>query len=257
MILLSNVYADYHSIGKAPGNLIAYGVFDLDSTSNPKKLLKRGVVYGSNPASVQSLSTSSITESVTSAWYDNATNNLNPSKGQTVPVDPATKMAAYSWMKAPRYANKSCEAGPLARMWVNGEYRKGVSVMDRHMARALETQKIANAMLSWTSQLTVGGSEYTAVTAPYAKAGIGLTEAPRGALGHWMSTNPSNTLAVNGMASIAQYQIITPTCWNGSPKDTNGVRGPIEQALIGTPVSNASQPVEVLRVVHSFDPCMS
>lgn len=72
-----------------------------------------------------------------------------------------------------------------------------------------------------------------------------------------MSTNPSTTLAVNGMASIAQYQIITPTCWNGSPKDTNGVRGPIEQALIGTPVSNASQPVEVLRVVHSFDPCMS
>jgi len=255
--LLSSVYPDYLQIGKGPGNLIAYGVFDLDSTSNPQRLLKRGVVYSSNPTSVRTLSTSSITESVTNSWYDNSTNNLNPSKGSTVPVDPGTKTAAYSWLKAPRYSNQSCEAGPLARMWVNGDYRKGVSVMDRHMARALETQKVANAMLTWTSQVTVGGSEYTAVTAPYSKAGIGLTEAPRGALGHWMSTNASTTLAPNGMASIAQYQIITPTCWNASPKDTSGVRGPIEQALIGTPVSNASQPVEVLRVVHSFDPCMS
>jgi len=209
--VLSNVYTDYHQVGKGPGNLVAYGVFDLDSTSNPQRLLKRGVVYASNPTYVQTLSTTSITESVTSSWYDNSTNNLNPSRGSTVPVDPATKAAAYSWLKAPRYSNRSCEAGPLARMWVNGDYRKGVSVMDRHMARALETQKLANAMLTWTSQLKVGSSEYTPVTAPYSKAGIGLTEAPRGALGHWMSTNASTTLAPNGMPSIAQYQIITPT----------------------------------------------
>ena len=255
--LLYNTYSDYLQIGKGPGNLIAYGVFDLDSTSNPARLLKRGVVYNSNPTSVRTLSTSSITESVTNSWYDNSTNNLNPSKGTTVPVDPATKTAAYSWLKAPRYSNNACEAGPLARMWVNGDYRKGISVMDRHMARALETQKVANAMVGWLGKLTVGGSEYTAVTAPYSKSGIGLTEAPRGALGHWLTTNPSTTLAPNGMASIGNYQVITPTCWNASPKDTSGVRGPIEQALIGTPVSNASQPVEVLRVVHSFDPCMS
>ena len=84
-----------------------------------------------------------------------------------------------------------------------------------------------------------------------------MTEAPRGALGHWMSTAAGTTLAPNGMASISNYQVITPTCWNASPKDTNGVRGPMETALIGTPVSTASQPVEVLRVGHSFDPCMS
>jgi hydrogenase large subunit len=255
--LLYNTYTDYCQIGKGPGNFIAYGVFDLDSTSNPAKLLKRGVVYSSNPTSVKTLSTTNITESVTNSWYDNSTNNLNPSKGSTVPVDPATKTAAYSWLKAPRYSNNSCEAGPLARMWVNGDYRKGVSVMDRHMARALETQKVANAMLGWLNKLTVGGSEYTAVTAPFSKSGVGLTEAPRGALGHWVTTNPNTTLAPNGMASIGNYQVITPTCWNASPKDTSGVRGPMEQALIGTPVSNASQPVEVLRVVHSFDPCMS
>jgi hydrogenase large subunit len=255
--LLASAYSDYKQIGKGTGNLIAFGVFDLDNTSNPQRLLKRGVVYSTNPTSVQTVSTTNITEMVTNSWYDNSTNNLNPTKGSTVTVDPATKPAAYSWLKAPRYSNHSCEAGPLARMWVNGDYRTGISVMDRHMARALETQKVANAMLSWTSQLGVGGSEYTPVTAPYSKAGEGLTEAPRGALGHWMSTNASTTLAPNGMPSIAQYQIITPTCWNASPKDTSGVRGPLEQSLIGTPVSNASQPVEVLRVVHSFDPCMS
>ena len=255
--LLSNTYTDYHQIGRGPGNLIAYGVFELDDTSNPNRLLKRGVVYNSNQTAVQTLSTTSITESVGNSWYDNATDNLNPANGSTVTVDPATKTSAYSWLKAPRYSSQPCEAGPLARMWIDGDYRNGISVMDRHMARALETQKVANAMLGWLSQLKVGSSEFTAVTTPASKSGIGLTEAPRGAIGHWLTTNPSTTLAPNGTTSIANYQVITPTCWNASPKDTSGVRGPLEQALIGTPVSNASQPVEVLRVVHSFDPCMS
>ena len=182
---------------------------------------------------------------------------MNPSAGQTVPVDPATKTAAYSWLKAPRYRTSPCEAGPLARMWVNGDYRRGISVMDRHLARALEAQKIADAMLTWLGQLTVGGGEFIPVTTPASKSGEGLTEAARGALGHWMSTAPSSTLAPNGQTSIANYQIITPTCWNASPKDTNGVHGPIEQALVGTKVKNAAQPIEVLRVVHSYDPCMS
>ena len=255
--LLSSTYSDYHQIGKGPGNLIAYGVFDLDNNASPSRLLKRGVVYSSNQTAVKTLSTASITESVTNSWYDNSTNNLNPTKGTTVTVDPATKTSAYSWLKAPRYSTRPCEAGPLARMWINGDYRQGISVMDRHMARALEAQKIADAMITWLDQLTVGGSEYTAVTTPFSKSGEGLTEAPRGALGHWMSSAANTTLAPNGMASVSNYQIITPTCWNASPKDTNGVRGPLEQALIGTPVSNAAQPVEVLRVVHSFDPCMS
>jgi hydrogenase large subunit len=164
---------------------------------------------------------------------------------------------AYSWLKAPRYKNLPCEAGPLARMWVNGDYRQGISVMDRPMARALEAQKVANAMLGWLDQITEGASEYTPVTTPFSKSGEGLTEAPRGALGHWLTTAASTALAPNGQTAISSYQVITPTCWNASPKDTSGVRGPLEQALVGTPVSVAAQPVEVLRVVHSFDPCMS
>jgi hydrogenase large subunit len=254
--LLKSIYPDYAQIGKGPGNLMAYGVFDLvDSGSS--KLFKRGLVYNTAPTSVQTLSTANIKEMVTYSWYANSTNNLNPAGGSTVTVDPATKAAAYSWLKAPRYSGKPMEMGPLARMWVNGDYRAGVSVMDRHMARALEAQKVVNAMLDWINQVAVGGAVYSSFTIPNSKAGEGLTEAPRGGLGHWLSTSSSSVKAPAGGPAIANYQIITPTCWNASPKDTNGVKGPMEQALIGTPITNAAQPIEVLRVIHSFDPCLS
>ncbi|UFS71885.1 nickel-dependent hydrogenase large subunit [Geomonas sp. RF6] len=246
--LLASVYSDYKQIGKGHGNLMAYGVFDtVDSGST--KFLKRGLVYNSAPGTVQALSTANIKEMVTYSWYDNATNNLNPAAGNTVTVDPATKAAAYSWMKAPRYSNAPFEMGPLARMWVNGDYRSGVSVMDRHQARAREALKVATAMQDWLAQIAVGGAVINNLTVPVSKTGVGLTEAPRGGLGHWLN--------ISSTGKIANYQIITPTCWNASPKDTNGVRGPLEQALIGTPVTNATQPVEVLRVIHSFDPCLS
>jgi hydrogenase large subunit len=163
-------------------------------------------------------------------------------------VDPATKTAAYSWLKAPRYGNTPYEAGPLARMWVNGDYRSGISVMDRHLARAYETLKVAQAALSWVKGLNTGGSVSTKATIPSTASAIGLTEAPRGALGHW--------LQISG-GKISRYQIITPTCWNASPRDSAGKLGPIEQALIGTPVKDLTQPVEVVRVIHSFDPCLS
>jgi hydrogenase large subunit len=253
--LLKSVYTDYSQIGKGPGNLLAYGAFDLiDSGST--KLFQRGFVNNSAPTSVQTVNTGNIKEMVTYSWYNDSTNNLSPTSGSTVTVDPATKTKAYSWLKAPRYSNLPMETGPLARMWVNGDYRSGVSVMDRHLARALEAQKVANAMLDWLSQLAIGGAVYQSWTMPTSASGVGLTEAPRGALGHWSSIS-SAKLSPTGGPSIANYQIITPTCWNASPKDSNGVHGPLEQALIGTPVTNASQPIEVLRVIHSFDPCLS
>src|SRR5215469_571174 len=93
--LLANAYNDYLQIGKGPGNFVAYGVFDLDSTSNPQRLFKRGVVYNTNTSQVSSLSTTNIKEMVTNSWYDNSTNNMNPASGSTVPVDPATKTNAY------------------------------------------------------------------------------------------------------------------------------------------------------------------
>jgi len=255
--LLKQVYPDYSQVGKGPGNLLAFGVFDQDDTSNPGRLLKRGLVYNTAPTSVQSVSTGSITEQVTYSWYSDSTNNLNPAGGSTVTVDPATKSKAYSWLKAPRYGGKPMECGPLARMWVNGDYRSGISVMDRHLARALEAQKVANAMAGWLNQIAVGGSVHNSFTVPYSKSGIGLTEAPRGAIGHWLSIGSTSSKSPTGGPAIGNYQVITPTCWNASPKDTGGVRGPMEQALVGTKVSNVTQPIEVLRVIHSFDPCLS
>jgi hydrogenase large subunit len=242
---LSSLYPDYHSIGKGHGNLLAYGVFDLNDAGS-SRLLKRGLVYNSSPTQVQQVQTGSITESVTYSWYDNSTNNLKPTGGSTKAVYPKTN--AYSWLKAPRYNGKPFEAGPLARMWINGDYRKGVSVMDRHLARANETLKIAEAMNDWLDQLAVGGQVYSTFTTPSSGSGEGLTEAPRGALGHWITLNGGN---------IGNYQIVTPTCWNASPRDSQKVRGPMEQALVGTPVSDPDQPIEVLRVIHSMDPCLS
>jgi hydrogenase large subunit len=247
--LLKSVYSDYCQIGKGPGNLMAYGVFDLDDTANPNRLLKRGLVYNSAPTIVQAVSTGNIKESVSYSWYSDSTNNMNPSTGSTITVDPATKASAYSWLKAPRYGGRPMETGPLARMWVNGDYRAGVSVMDRHMARALEAKKVANAMNEWLQQIVIGGAVCNSYMTPYSKSGIGLTEAPRGAIGHWLS--------IGSTGKLSNYQVITPTCWNASPKDTSGVKGPMEQALIGTPVINAAKPIEVLRVIHSFDPCLS
>ncbi len=140
------------------------------------------------------------------------------------------------------------EVGPLARMWVNGDYRNGISAMDRIVARVLETKKIGDAMDQWLNQLVAGGQTYQQATNPGSGTGIGLTEAPRGALGHWVQVASSK---------IGRYQIVTPTNWNASPRDDFGQPGPIEQALIGTPVADVNSPVEVLRVIHSFDPCMS
>ncbi|HEY5913495.1 MAG TPA: nickel-dependent hydrogenase large subunit [Verrucomicrobiae bacterium] len=241
---LASVYQDYFDIGGGYGNLLAFGVFELDAAGS-QKLLRPGRAQNGS-SSIQAVDTAAITEKVTYSWYDNSTNNLSPVNGSTVPLQP--KAGAYSWLKAPRYAGQPYETGALARMWVNGDYRQGISVMDRHRARAYETLKIANAILVWLNQLVPNQSPYTTYLTPKQGSGVGLTEAPRGALGHWLRI-------VEG--KIARYQIITPTCWNASPADDLGLPGPLEKALLGTPVSDTNQPIEVLRVVHSFDPCLS
>ncbi len=242
--LLSSVYPDYSAIGRGHGNLLAFGVFDLDAPGK-SKLLRRGLLMRGS-SRVQSIDLNAITEQVTHSWYADSTNNLNPLSGSTIPKYP--KKDAYSWLKAPRCGGTPCEVGPLARMKVNGDYTGGISVMDRHLARADEALKVGQAMYNWSNQLQVGQPVYTPSWVPVSGSSYGLTEAPRGALGHWLQI-------ANG--KIARYQVITPTCWNASPMDSSGHNGPIEEALIGTPVKNVDEPVEVLRVIHSFDPCLS
>jgi hydrogenase large subunit len=133
-------------------------------------------------------------------------------------------------------------------MWINNDYRKGISVIDRHAARALEAQKVANALETWVSQLKPDGPVWTDCSVPQTGAGCGMVEAARGALGHWLKIKDSK---------IENYQCVVPSTWNTSPRDDRGIRGPIEEALIGTPVADADNPIEVVRVVRSFDPCLA
>jgi hydrogenase large subunit len=242
--IIASTYGDYHSIGRGYGNLLAFGAFDQD-TYGTTKLFKRGRVKNGS-LSVKSVNLNYIKEQVTYSWYNDSTNNLRPITADTVPLFP--KGNAYSWTKAPRYQGLSCEVGPLARMWINGEYRNGISVMDRHKARALETLKVALACQTWINGLQAGGPAYKSHTPAINGSSTGLTEAPRGALGHWLQVTDGK---------ISKYQIVTPTCWNASPRDGKGILGPIEKALIGTPVADPDKPIEVLRVIHSFDPCLS
>ncbi len=239
VLAVAGAYKDYYDIGKGYGNFLSFGVFPLDK-GGTKRLLKRGTyIKGQDGA----MDAKQITEQVKHSWYRDETTNKNPEQGMTVPqVD---KADAYTFVKAPRYAGTPCEVGPLARMWVNGDYRKGVSVMDRHAARALECQKVAHALQEWILQLKPGEKTYNYVEPPAEGEGAGLTEAPRGAVGHWIRIAGGKT---------ENYQIIPPTNWNCSPRDDAGIRGPMEEALIGTPVKDVGNPIEPARVVRSFDP---
>jgi len=239
---LAEAFKSHYQIGVGCGSLLAYGGFDLDA-GGACRFLPGGRYAG---GAYYPFSAADITEHVKHSWYAPECGNLNPASGSTVPS--AEKPGAYSWIKSPRYRKTVHEVGPLARMWISGDYRRGISVIDRLMARALESKKIADAMDIWLNQLIPGEPAYKPNGVPATGTGIGLTEAPRGALGHWISIS-------NG--KISRYQVITPTAWNASPKDDLDQRGPIEQALIGTPVADVKQPIEPLRVVHSFDPCLA
>ncbi|MCP4591027.1 MAG: nickel-dependent hydrogenase large subunit [bacterium] len=235
-------FPTYYQTGGGDGNLLAFGAFDLDS-SGTSKLFNAGRYTSGAPGGMDA---AQIAEYVKYAWYTDACGDKHPAEGLTVPD--ADKPTGYSWLKAPRYASQPHELGPLARMWVNGEYNNGVSVLDRIAARAQETQLIANAMDGWLDELVPGAPVYADSRVPQQVTSSGLTEAPRGALGHWMDIDNS---------VISRYQVITPTNWNSSPRDDADQLGPTEAALLGTPVADVNQPIEVLRVIHSFDPCLA
>jgi len=242
VLRIADVYKDYSKIGRGCGNLLAYGGFDLDDRGR-KKLFRRGRF---TDGKIEKMNREKITEDVRYSWYETKSSGKNPKDSDTLPAP--GKPGAYSWLKAPRYMGKPHELGPLARMWVNGDYRKGISVMDRHIARALEAKKIARAMEEWVLQLRPGKRVYTPCRVPKNGQGIGLTEAPRGSLGHWIKISNSK---------IERYQIVTPSNWNCSPRDERGEPGPLEKSLTGTPVADQENPVEIMRIIRSYDPCLA
>jgi Ni,Fe-hydrogenase I large subunit len=158
------------------------------------------------------------------------------------------KPGAYSWIKTPRYQDKPFEGGPLARLWINNIYNSGISVNDRNVARALEIKEIIKEMYIWLEELNLHQPSLNRYQPIPDTQGTGLIDSMRGPLGHWVKIK-------NGRTS--HYQVVTPSSWNFAPRDKNNQRGPVEEALIGTPVADLNSLIEVGRVIRSFDPCFS
>jgi len=239
--LIAETYQEYYHIGVGYGNLLSYGLFPLPHGG--ERTFKAGRVV--NLGDVLPVDIDQITEDVTYAWYKDRT-TAHPLEGN-IELDP-DKNGAYTYVKAPRYEGLPYEGGPLARLWINGHYKQGISAMDRLIARVIELKMICDLMLEWLQKIVPGQPSLTAYTPPIGGSGTGLTDAMRGPLGHWV---------VIDNYRIKHYDIITPTVWNFSPRDAAGLRGPAEQALVGTPIQDADSAIEVARVIHTFDPCFS
>jgi [NiFe] hydrogenase large subunit/hydrogenase large subunit len=291
LLLIASHYKEWAGLGTGVGNFLAYGDFPADTSGNPATLwLPQGLVFdkdlGTPP---HPLDHHQIGEYITHSWYNYAGGDgvaKHPWTGETdwnytgpqPPFDLLDTDGKYSWLKAPRYNNSPMEVGPLARMVV--AYAAGhervrelvnqvlahlqvgpealFSTLGRVAARGIETLAIAEKMADWIDELETNissgnlamhnGVHWDPATWPSQAMGWGITEAPRGALGHWLQIEDG---------TISNYQCVVPSTWNGSPRDALGQRGPWEEALIGTPVADPQQPVEVLRTIHSFDPCMA
>jgi hydrogenase large subunit len=225
-------------LGRAYDSFLSYGAYGLF----PAGTWQAGQGAAFDPVA--------IAEDTSRAWLATA-QPRHPALGETI-VD-ADKPDAYTWCKAPRYAGQSFEVGALARQVIAGHplaldlvRRDGASVMARVVARLLELALVLPAMEAWVQALQPGEPFCAHGEMPDEATGAGLVEAARGSLGHWLSIRRGR---------IERYQIIAPTTWNFSPRDSEGQSGPLEQALVGLPAGEGAPPT-VQHVVRSFDPCM-
>jgi len=289
VLAVAPFYADWAGHGASAGHYLAYGEYPRTPEPDAPRVLPGGVIRKRDLANVEPVDTDKITEFVTHSWYDYEGGDgegRHPTRGETAPnyTGPAPPYehlnveGKYSWLKSPRYDGLPMEVGPLARMLV--AYAKGQprvkalvdhvlgalgvgpaalhSTLGRIAARAIETQVVVEEMESWVDGLMANmgagdlricdNSKWDPSTWPEECSGAGFHEAPRGALGHWVHIR-------NGQ--IANYQCIVPSTWNAGPRDAGQQPGPYEQAIVGTPVADPEQPLEILRTVHSFDPCMA
>jgi hydrogenase large subunit len=199
------------------------------------------------------LDIASISEDISHAWYAATGTAQHPAAGATLPV--ADKAGAYSWCKAPRIGNQVIETGPLARLLIGRHplihgivKTSGGSVALRVLARWLEIASVLPAMERWLDEIEPGAPWCITGELPDDAEGVGLIEAARGALGHWLSVKRGR---------IHRYQIIAPTTWNFSPRDVSNTPGALEQALVGLPLTTGEPiPALIHHVVRSFDPCM-
>jgi hydrogenase large subunit len=244
-------------IGRGYGNFISLGALDLPEGSSvvgpvpTQPLVPAGFACGT---AVETFSQQKIAEHVAHSWFEDYEGGRHPFQGETRPYASGQEGQKYSWAKAPRYNDKPAETGPLAERIVAGDPlftelvgQSGPTVFSRQLARLTRPVTLFPAMQTWLDETHGGGEFYRSPAAALEGEGFGLTQASRGALGHWVRIK-------NG--AIDHYQIISPTSWNSSPRDSSGARGPWEEALLGTPLRNPDDPVELGHVIRSFDACL-
>ncbi len=279
--------------GGGLGNYLAYGDFPEASANDPNSFLwPRGAILNKDLNTIYDVDPkdlSQVKEEVAHSWYTYSNGNgkgLHPWEGETNPQytgpQPPYKYLdvdnKYSWLKTPRWKDNPMEVGPLARVLI--QYAKGepmivdtvnyvlktlnvgpealFSTLGRTAARGIECKQTAGFMLHFYNQLveniksgdvrTFNDRMWDPERWPSECQGFGFTEAPRGALGHWIHIKDQK---------IADYQIVVPSTWNASPRDGKGRSGAYESALKGTPMDDPNMPLEILRTIHSFDPCLA
>jgi [NiFe] hydrogenase large subunit/hydrogenase large subunit len=290
LMAIAGFYKEWAGIGGGTGNYLACGEFpdgdvrDLDSLYFP-----RGIILNKDLTKIWPYDHKQVQEYINSSWYEYSKGDdagLHPWEGETKakysgPKTPWTYLQGekkYSWMKTPRYEGRAMEVGPLARILVAyasghketkavvdlvlGKLGVGApalfSTLGRTAARGIDCLLIAQQTPKWLDELigNISKGDYRIhnneswdpATWPLEAKGYGFHEAPRGALGHWIKIKDQK---------ILNYQAVVPSTWNASPRDAKGQRGPYEAALVGTPVADQNKPLEILRTIHSFDPCLA
>jgi len=292
LLAIASFYPEWTKIGGGLGSYMVYGDLPQNGIGDPSRFrFPRGVILDKNLAEVLPVDpadAAQIEEEIAHSWYKypEGKTALHPWDGVTEPNYTGPKppfkeldeSKAYSWLKAPRWKGHAVEVGPLSRMLVGfasgktefkdvvtealGRLKVGpealFSTLGRTAARGLETRLGARWLLEEYDHLVANlkdGDTATADTKSWSpetwkpeSKGLGFTEAPRGSLCHWIHIKDRR---------IANYQIVVPSTWNASPKDGKGQHGAYEAALIGTPMVDPKRPVEILRTIHSFDPCLA
>ncbi len=291
LVAIAGFYKEWARIGGGVGNYLAVGEFPETNSREVESLyFPRGIILDKNLAEVHPYDQEKVKEYITSSWYEYEGGDevgLHPWEGETKarytgpepPWEYLQDHDKYTWMKAPRYDERPMEVGPLARMLVAyasghedvqavvnealGQLGVGpealFSTLGRTAARGVETLLLARRLEKWYADLVarIRGGDVTTFNPerwepdswPATAQGYGYLDAARGALGHWVEIRDGQ---------ISRYQCVVPSTWNCSPRDGQGLMGPYEAALVDNhPLVDPERPIEILRTIHSFDPCMA
>jgi hydrogenase large subunit len=293
LLAVASFYKDWTKWGGGLKNYLAYGEFPTKGYSQVDAFkIPRGVVLGRDLTKVHPVNPrdpSEIQEFITHSWYDydgGDAKGLHPWAGETnihytgpkPPFEQLDVASKYSYIKTPRWKETPMEVGPLSRLIVGyaagrADIKEAVdqtlgklgapkealfSTLGRTAARGIDCILSMNYMKEFFAELmdrvkghetsTFNGEKWEPKSWPADAEGVGLAEAPRGALAHFIKIH-------NG--AIENYQMVVPTTWNGSPRDGKQQRSAFEESLVGTPVARLDQPLEILRTIHSFDPCVA